>query len=1256
VPDDEQSPIPPPLEAPDRRPMEWMRRVVGSPSDVVGQAGVRWRAAMDFAAAAPSDDGPDGWTPIGPRNVGGSVRSLAQDRDHTSTFYAGTSGGGLWRTTDDGNTWESLADAQIGAVPVCALAVAKSDRRVIWAGTGEAWQGSIPGVGLYRSVDGGGSFQKLADPGSSSDGDANRYTRIAVHPVDAKLAWVASDRGLWRFNDTSATQELNVGDYVTDVQLAEDPDDANKVILLAGVYGVGVRQGLYDKNSGTTTWLPLAQLKTTAGGNATNVGRVLVAIAPSNHRIAYALVHDRNANLGGTGTQRPQPLYASSNKGASFQQPGTAAVPAANFPNDTPSPQAHYSLALAVHPQNQNTVLAGHVNLYVSADGGVSWRITVMPDQGFMTWFNNLTFGSQAEHGDIHVIHFDRRDEGSNTPRVWVGNDGGLSFTGQWTVPGISLAPGVAVPPGPVPATVNFGWRKRSYGILGAQAIDVTTHPKFPSIVGIGMQDNATWFSYGGPTWYMVGQADGGALAFHPTDPRRAHISWQQAVGLLAINPAVVSLPWALRQPLPDVDTSGGLSNTLVADFQTLQVTGPGAAGQNTNVFRQLVTGDPTTPDRVVVAATNAAYLTTNASNGLAFTPLGTGGVVAGTPVGGFTAGPNPTETSAMAFVPGSANNRDLWIGTSEGDVFMPPTAAAPAPWRSARPFTANTGFNPWVACIAIHPAKPQVVAVCAYLASPALLISHDGGAHWFGADGSASTLPPISISALAWHPDDEKVLYAGTMVGVFVARDLPAFNAGSPATSANPTWKAFNRGLGPLLVNDLEVVQATSTLRAGTFSRGAFEASIRNTNGTYKTPAGFQVPPVKLSIRDHAFDDGRTYGAANAITTDVRLPVAGLPPTPPHMVGDQSIDIKVNAPEQRDRTFYLQSERFGHAPDGAELDEQFSSERPISGDTNVVYVQVNNRGWKKADNVQVFLYVGDASGGTAPALTGLGFPADPPPGHAWQLVASQSAPVLPGQPRVFRFEFVCPLRITTRAALFAICRSGDDDVTSMPAGAALAYATTERRAALRLVPVIPDRLFIRDGLDDTGQRGGVAWGGRSPDIIVMRTADAPADQAVADNPTTGPFANLNDPRRGDRVHTGSNTIFVRVHNRGSIPINARVNLFRVLTNQISSGAAWTPVAAAQDLTNIPPRGWLTARFVLAGIPADGVAGSTQDWQKAFIFAALVQARDPAAPGTDLESIPDVTTVTGVDEFWRLFTRGALANNAAFRALRFGGA
>ena len=205
----------------------------------------------------------------------------------------------------------------------------------------------------------------------------------------------------------------------------------------------------------------------------------------------------------------------------------------------------------------------------------------------------------------------------------------------------------------------------------------------------------------------------------------------------------------------------------------------------------------------------------------------------------------------------------------------------------------------------------------------------------------------------------------------------------------------------------------------------------------------------------------------------------------------------------------------------------------------------------------------------------------------------------------------------------------------------------------MRILPVIPDRVFIRDGLDDRGQRGSVVWGGRSPDIIVMRKADAdPIAQATADNNTTGPFANLNDARRGDRVRQGDNTIFVRVHNRGAITINSEVRLFRVPLASITNGAAWTAIGAPTQVTGIAARTWKTARIQLPAVPADPEPTLPAPWGKAFVLAALVRARNPAG-GAELESFPDVTTVTGVDELWTLFTRGALGNNAAFRALRF---
>src|SRR5262245_54958652 len=109
-----------------KRMEQWYELVTGAPADVIRLAGLNWAAAIAFAnQPARADDVAvgDGWVSIGPRNVGGSVRTLAQDPDltgHGGTFWAGLSGGGLWRTTDEGNTWESFGEANFGVVPVCA--------------------------------------------------------------------------------------------------------------------------------------------------------------------------------------------------------------------------------------------------------------------------------------------------------------------------------------------------------------------------------------------------------------------------------------------------------------------------------------------------------------------------------------------------------------------------------------------------------------------------------------------------------------------------------------------------------------------------------------------------------------------------------------------------------------------------------------------------------------------------------------------------------------------------------------------------------------------------------------------------------------------------------------------------------------------------------------------------------------------------------------------------------------------------------
>ncbi|HZN91462.1 MAG TPA: hypothetical protein VFB81_02110, partial [Myxococcales bacterium] len=1013
-------------EAPLLRAQEMWRRILGASADSITLGGVNWATAIAFARTADTDDGVDGWTPIGPRNVGGAVRALAQDPVNTDTFYAGTAGGGLYRTTDDGHTWEPLGEADIGIVPIGAVAVAPTDRNVIYVGTGEPLRRDSPGVGLFRSIDGGTSFQQMAPPGTGPNGASDHYRRIVVDPQNARRCWVASDRGLWRFDEMVATQELAATNSVSDLALAVDPANAGRLILLAGVAGVGVRRGVWTRAGNTTAWTaaPVPLLRA-SGAAAPAFGRVKVAFAPSNANIAYAMC--ANAAGGAVGG-RPQRLYRSTNAGVSFRNQNNTA----QWPADSTPGQAFYSMALAVHPTQPACVVAGHVNLYVSTNGGRSWVVVnAATTGGFIDWQNYSTLSTVGEHGDIHAIHFDLRDLASNTPRIWVGNDGGISTTNQWVAPGLSLVPGLAAPAGPTPAGVTFGWRKRSYGIQGGQAVDISSHPQFPSLTGAGFQDNASFFSWGGPTWHLVGEGDGAATVWHPTNPQLAHISWQFApaqlqIGLIGPVFTAVNLPvFTTSTPLAEVAPP---NNVLVAaKTNDLVVVNPPFGGNTTGtgVFRTQIIGDGSTPNRLVVAAQQNAWLTILGTSGN-FNALLPAGQT-------FVAG---AEVSAMCFVPGSASNRDIYVGNSVGDIFAPTAAGN---WRQTTPFTASPATaTPWVACIAVHPVRTNVVAACAFQANPPLLLSHDAGATWVNASGGAKPLPPNTpVTSLAWHPTDETVLYAGTMVGVWVARDLPAFTGPPPVGfSANPTWKTFNRGMGPLLVNDLEVVPFTNMLRCATYSRGCFEASLRGkVAGSYATGADYQVPPVRLSIRDHAMDDSRPYPGPRQPTAagDPRLP--GGPTA--HLSGTQSIDIKVNAPEPRDRTAYLQSERFNHRPDGAELDEQFVCENPFSADMNIVYIQVHNRGWQKAENVQVFLYFADAgSTGVAPTLTGLGFPGVPPGSSPWKRVPPVTGTVMPGNPNAFRFEWTCPVEIKQNVALLAICRSPDDELAPLPSGA----------------------------------------------------------------------------------------------------------------------------------------------------------------------------------------------------------------------------
>jgi hypothetical protein len=250
--------------------------------------------------------------------------------------------------------------------------------------------------------------------------------------------------------------------------------------------------------------------------------------------------------------------------------------------------------------------------------------------------------------------------------------------------------------------------------------------------------------------------------------------------------------------------------------------------------------------------------------------------------------------------------------------------------------------------------------------------------------------------------------------------------------------------------------------------------------------------------------------------------------------------------------------------------------------------------------------------------------------------------------PLVARFEWAPPRAVAERdIALLALCESSGETFAAGTTTTTATLIQNEHRAALRSTSVssfVPD-VFIRDGSDDDGSLGSVAWGGRSPDIVVVQTASTAPERD---------FGDLFDQRPTDKLKGGTpNFIYVRVHNRKSVDTEVDVQLFSAPGNALPFAAPdppWTPVAeaaAGSARIVVPGKGVRLAAFSF--IPADPDPALSSDPYRAYFLFAVIKSRD----GLDFEPIHSGGALATLDQFWRFFRVIAAANHAAMRSLRF---
>lgn len=434
----------------------------------------------------------DGWRELGPAPIAsvrntGRAASIAPSPIRAPVYFAGSASGGVWRSSKAGRIWEGRS-AGLPTLAVGAVAVDPADDAVVYAGSGEANNAyhSLYGLGLYKSTDGGATWQVLA----AKTFAGRTFARLVVSPFDRREVWAAVGRaggtfegnegarehpardgamGVFRSRDGGETWKhlragAGLGNFTaSDVDL--DPNDAQRVYAcLADPFG-RTRNGVYRSRDGGTSFEPVLQ-----AGSGEDFGRISLAVAPSDGNRLYALVA-RPATRATTGGFAPGgssffAVYRSDDGGDSWTR--------FNSPL-TDSASGLYYNAVVVHPEDPDTFFVAGLEVYRSRDGGAT--------------FTDVT----PLHVDVHDMAFDRAG------RLLVADDGGVDRSDD----------------------LGNSWRVLRNGGLGAIQFypGLSIDPARPWIVLAGTQDNGSLLRTETGEWLWVTGGDGGHTAIHPSQP-----------------------------------------------------------------------------------------------------------------------------------------------------------------------------------------------------------------------------------------------------------------------------------------------------------------------------------------------------------------------------------------------------------------------------------------------------------------------------------------------------------------------------------------------------------------------------------------------------------------------------------------------------------------------------------------------------------------------------------------------------------------
>lgn len=410
------------------------------------------------------------WRNVGPERGGRSV-AVAGSGARPQEYWMGTTGGGVFKTTDGGGSWAPVSDRYFGGT-IGAIAVAESNPDVVYVGGGEyPIRGNVShGDGVYKTTDGGRTWKYMGLV------ETRQIAKIRVHPKNPDVVYVAAlghvwgpnpERGIYRSLDGGQTWKkiLFRNDSTGAIDLSMDPSDPS--VLYAAFWQAyrtpwmlvsgGAGSGIFKSTDGGETWGEITRNPGLPRGLIGNIG---ISVSPAKSSVVYALIE---ADSGG--------VFRSGDAGKTWEKVNE---------ERKLRQRAWYYTRIYADSRDSNVVYASNTSFQRSRDGGKTWT------------------GIRTPHGDSHDMWIAPNDN----QRMIEGNDGGgnVSFNG------------------------GRSWSPQTY--LTAQFYHVTTTTHFPYRICGAQQDNSTVCgaskSDGGSStqeWYPVSGGESGYLAVRPDNP-----------------------------------------------------------------------------------------------------------------------------------------------------------------------------------------------------------------------------------------------------------------------------------------------------------------------------------------------------------------------------------------------------------------------------------------------------------------------------------------------------------------------------------------------------------------------------------------------------------------------------------------------------------------------------------------------------------------------------------------------------------------